>query len=181
MAVTATACAEQMAVATIVAYDIYKPYINKNANGKQMIFLQRVMVVVYAIISGVISVILLKLEVSLGWVYLFMGIVIGSAVFPIAASLTWAKCSATAAVTSAVVTTPLAIMTWLITAAKLNDGVINLDTTGQDYPMLAGNLVALFFSMLLCILLSYIWPQNFDWEELKKAPTVAAVDEQPHK
>ncbi len=82
-AVTATACAEQMAVATIVAYDIYKPYINKNADGKTMITLQRVMVVVYAIISGVISVILLKLEVSLGWVYLFMGIVIGSAVFPV--------------------------------------------------------------------------------------------------
>ncbi len=77
----------------------------------------------------------------------------------IAASLTWAKCSATAATVSALVTTPLAIMTWLITAAKLNDGVINLDTTGQDYPMLAGNLVALFFSMILCIVLSYIWPQ----------------------
>ncbi len=84
---------------------------------------------------------------------------IGSAVFPIAASLTWAKCSAKAACISAVVTTPLAIMTWLITAARLNGGVLNLDTTGQDYPMLAGNLVALFFSMILCIILSYIWPQ----------------------
>ncbi len=51
------------------------------------------------------------------------------------------------------------VMTWLIVAAKLNDGVINLDTTGQDYPMLAGNLVALFLSMILCIILSYIFPQ----------------------
>ncbi|GLC42948.1 hypothetical protein PLESTB_000288800 [Pleodorina starrii] len=172
MAVTATACAEQMAVATIVAYDIYKPYINKNADGRTMINLQRAMVVVYAIISGVISVILFKLNVSLGWVYLFMGIIIGSAVFPIAASLTWAKCSATAACVSAVVTTPLAIMTWLITAAKLNNGVLNLDTTGQDYPMLAGNLVALFFSMILCIVLSYIFPQDFDWAELRNIPVI---------
>ncbi|GLC49761.1 hypothetical protein PLESTB_000288700 [Pleodorina starrii] len=172
MAVTATACAEQMAVATIVAYDIYKPYINKNADGRTMINLQRAMVVVYAIISGVVSVILFKLNVSLGWVYLFMGIIIGSAVFPIAASLTWAKCSATAACVSAVVTTPLAIMTWLITAAKLNNGVLNLDTTGQDYPMLAGNLVALFFSMILCIVLSYIFPQDFDWAELRNIPVI---------
>mgnify|MGYP001806935188 CR=1 FL=1 len=174
-----------MAVSTIVVYDIYKAYINKNASSRSMLILQRVMVLVYAIISGVVSVILLKLNVSLGWVYLFMGIVIGSAVFPIAACLTWAKCSAVAACTSAIVTTPLAIMTWLITAAKLNDGVINLDTTGQDYPMLAGNLVALFLSMLLCIILSHIWPQDFDWEELKKAPTTAAAaaaaEEQPHK
>ncbi|EFJ41619.1 hypothetical protein VOLCADRAFT_68028, partial [Volvox carteri f. nagariensis] len=172
MAVTATACAEQMAVATIVAYDIYKPYINRNADGRTMVMLQRVMVVTYAVISGVVSVILLKLNVSLNWVYLFMGIVIGSAVFPIAASLTWAKCSAKAACISAIVTTPLAIMTWLITAAKLNDGVINLDTTGQDYPMLAGNLVALFFSMILCIILSYIFPQDFDWAELRNIPVI---------
>ncbi|GIL80101.1 hypothetical protein Vretifemale_9243 [Volvox reticuliferus] len=172
MAMTATACAEQMAVATIVAYDIYKPYINRNADGRSMILLQRIMVVIYAIISGVVSVILLKLNVSLDWVYLFMGIVIGSAVFPIAASLTWSKCSSTAACVSAVVTTPLAIMTWLITAAKLNDGKLNLDTTGQQYPMLAGNLVALFFSMILCIILSYIFPQEFDWAELRNIPVI---------
>lgn len=178
IAVTSTACAEQMAVSTIVVYDIYKPYINKNASSKSMMLLQRVMVLVYAIISGVVSIILFKLEVSLGWVYLFMGIVIGSAVFPIAACLTWAKCSAKAACISAVVTTPLAIMTWLITAAKLNDGVISLDTTGQDYPMLAGNLVALFFSMLLCVILSHIWPQDYNWDELRNLPAAAdAVDD----
>ncbi len=82
-AVTATACAEQMAVATIVAYDIYKPYINRNADGRTMVRLQRGVVVGYALVSGLVAVILLKLEVSLGWVYLFMGIVIGSAVFPV--------------------------------------------------------------------------------------------------
>lgn len=172
MAVTATACAEQIAVASIVSYDIYRSYINKNATGKQLVFLQRIMVVVYAVISGVIAVILLKLKVSLGWVYLFMGIVIGSAVFPIAAALTWSKCSAIAACVSALVTTPLAIMTWLITAAKLNDGKVTLDTTGQDYPMLAGNLVALFFSAIICIVLTYIFPQNYDWAELRNIPMV---------
>ncbi|GFR49725.1 hypothetical protein Agub_g11881, partial [Astrephomene gubernaculifera] len=172
MAVTSTACAEQMAVATIVAYDIYKPYINRNADGRRMIRLQRIMVVVYAIFSGIIAVILLKLNVPLSWVYMVMGILIGSAVFPIAASLTWSKCSATAACVSAVVTSPLAIATWLITAAKLNDGVLNLDTTGQDYPMLAGNLVALFFSMALCVVLSYIFPQDFDWAELRNIPVI---------
>lgn len=61
-------------------------------------------------------------------------------------------------------------MTWLITAAKLNDGVINLVTTGQNYPMLAGNLVALFISMFLCIALSYIYPQDFDWKDLQEMP-----------
>lgn len=47
-------------------------------------------------------------------VYLAMGIVIGSAVFPVAAALTWKKCSAKAAITSSVVAMPLGIMTWWV-------------------------------------------------------------------
>ncbi len=46
-----------------------------------------------------------------------------------------------------------------MTASTLNDGVVNLKTTGQNYPMLAGNLVALFVSTIICVTLSYIFPQ----------------------
>lgn len=102
-----------------------------------------------------------------------MGIIIGSAVFPVASALTWRKCSAVAAITSTVVTTPLAIMTWLITAHKLY-GVVDLKSTGSDYPMLAGNLVSLFFAIIICVIMSYIWPQDFDWNEFKNIPMVEA-------
>ena len=44
-------------------------------------------------------------------------------------------------------------------------------------PMLAGNLVALFISMFLCIALSYIYPQDFDWKDLREIPTTS--DEKP--
>ena len=40
----------------------------------------------------------------------------------------------------------------------------------QDYPMLAGNLVALFFSAFLCIALTYMFPrEDFEWTELKNS------------
>jgi len=178
VAVISTAAAEQMSVANLVAYDIYKTYFKPNATGKQIITVSRIMVCVYGVLSGVLAVVLLKLELSLGWVYLFMGIIIGSAVFPIACALTWAKCSAFAAITSTLIGTPAAIITWLVTASTLNDGKLTIDTTGQDYPMLAGNLVALFFSALVCIILSYIKPQNFDWNDFKKIPTISLPAEQ---
>lgn len=41
--------------------------------------------------------------------------------------------------------------------------------------MLAGNLVALFFSALLCITLTYIRPADFDWAELRNIPTIEKV------
>ena len=98
MAVTSTGSAEQIAVSSLIAYDVYKEYFNKKATGAQIIFVSRVSVVVYGLFMGVIAVILFRIGLSLGWVYLFMGVVIGSAVFPVYASLTWAKCSAVAAI-----------------------------------------------------------------------------------
>ncbi|GAX77380.1 hypothetical protein CEUSTIGMA_g4826.t1 [Chlamydomonas eustigma] len=169
MAVTASGSAEQIAVSSLIAYDVYKTYINPAATDKQVIFVSRIMVVVYGILSGLFAIILLSIGLSLGWVYLVMGIMIGSAVFPIAASITWSKCSAVAAITSALVSQPLAIMTWLVTAYTLY-GEVNLTTTGENFPMMAGNLVALVFSALLCTILTYIYPQDFQWSDLKTLP-----------
>ena len=58
----------------------------------------RYAIVGYGVFMGVIAIILNEIGLNLGWVYLFMGIIIGSAVFPIYACLTWNKTSATAAI-----------------------------------------------------------------------------------
>lgn len=70
MAVTATANSEQLAVASLVVYDVYRTYINPKATGKQIVFVSRIMVCVYAVLSGVLAIILMKIGLSLGWVYL---------------------------------------------------------------------------------------------------------------
>lgn len=174
MAVTAAGSAEQMAVASLFSYDVYREYFNPNATGKQIVLTSRIMVGVYSVLSGVFAVILLNFKLSLGWVYLFMGIIIGGAVFPIACSITWKKTSARAAIIAPLVSMPCAVITWIVTAHQLNDGVVDKKTTGQDYPMLAGNLVSLFLSAIICTVLTYIWPQDFDWSELQNIPTLEA-------
>lgn len=63
---------------------------------------------------GLLSIGLNELGLSLGWVYLFMGIVIGSAVVPVAMVLTWAKASATGAIAGAVLGQIFAIIAWLV-------------------------------------------------------------------
>lgn len=70
MAVTASGSAEQIAVSSLIAYDVYRPYINKKATGKQIIFVSRMIVLVYGVLSGVLAIVLLKIGLSLGWVYL---------------------------------------------------------------------------------------------------------------
>ena len=215
MAVTAAGSAEQIAVSSLIAYDVYRDYINKKATGKQLVLVSRIMVVVYGVISGVLAVILLKLNLSLGWVYLFMGVVIGSAVLPIAFAITWKNCSAAGAISGAVLGQIAGLISWLV-STKMLYGVINLDNTGErawhahrllrachalasihlacihpfhcispqprplalphaagkDYPMLTGNIVAICFSGLVCIVVSMLNPQDFDWNLLKEIPTI---------
>lgn len=129
-------------------------------------------IVVYGVLSGVFAIILQEIGLNLGWVYLFMGIVIGSAVVPIALCVTWDKVSSIAAITAAVVGQICAVITWLVVCATENDGEINVDNLGQDYPMLAGNLVAICLSGIVCIVMSFIFPQNFDWVATMEIPMI---------
>lgn len=67
------------------------------------------------------------------YVYLLMGVLIGSAVIPIAYCLCWSKCTAIGAITGAVSGLCLAIMSWLISAKTL-EGEISLYSTGGNNP-----------------------------------------------
>lgn len=53
-------------------------------------------------LMGVLAIVLFEIGLSLGWVYLFMGIAIGGAVAPIYMALVWSKASAVGAITGAI-------------------------------------------------------------------------------
>lgn len=141
-----------------MAYDGYRTYFNPKATGKQIVNVSRVAIVAYGILSGVFAIILQEIGLNLGWVYLFMGIVIGSAVVPIALCVTWAKASGLAAITAAIVGQVFAVATWLVVCATEFDGKINVDNLGDEYPMLAGNMVAICLSGIIMVVLSILYP-----------------------
>lgn len=72
-----------------------------------------------------------KIGLSLGWVYLFMGVLVGSAVPPIAFCITWDKISAAGAISGAVSGLCGAIITWIVTAKGLT-GVVTIDSLVSD-------------------------------------------------
>ena len=173
MAVTSTANSELVAVSSLIAYDIYRTYINPKATGKDIIRVSRYSIVGFGCFMGVLAIVLFEIGLSLGWVYLFMGIAIGGAVFPIYACLTWSKASAAGAMTGAVSGLAAGLIVWLVTA-KAYAGSITIDTLGGDYPMLGGNLAAIFVSAFVCIIMSIMKPQNYDWQTTRE---IALVEE----
>jgi len=172
MAITSTGAAESIAVATLVAYDIYRTYFNPQASGEKILFVSRVMIVLYNLFMGCFSIALYYIGLNLGWVYLFMGIVIGSAVIPLWNMMTWSKASGTGAIIAAWVGCASAFITWIV-SAKILYGKVTVATLGNNEPMLTGNLFALLFSGLIHVVYSLIWPDNFDMSTLNdKIPLI---------
>ena len=88
---------------------------------------------------GALAVILNYIGIDLGYMYLLMGIICSPAVFPVAFSITWKKQSRSAAIGASIIGVVAGIISWLVTAQKLF-GEITIKSTGENYPMLAGNL-----------------------------------------
>jgi len=170
-AVTSAGSSELIAVSSLCTYDIYRTYINPNASGKQILKVSRGVVLGFGCFMGLLAVILNKAGVSLGWMYLAMGVLIGSAVLPIAFMLLWRKANAIGAILGTVIGCLLGIITWL-SVTKIQYGRVNLDTTGRNAPMLAGNLGSILTGGVVHAICSMVWPQNYDWSTTKQITVV---------
>ncbi|EFJ26403.1 hypothetical protein SELMODRAFT_172808 [Selaginella moellendorffii] len=177
MAVTSAGSSELVAVSSLCTYDIYRTYINPKATGKQILRVSRLVVLSFGCFMGVLAVALNKAGVSLGWMYLAMGVMVGSAVMPIAFLLLWSKANAKGAIAGTIVGCIAGVTTWL-SVTKAEYGRVNLDTTGRNAPMLAGNLVSILTGGAIHALLSYLQPESYTWDTTKNI-TMVEVDDKP--
>jgi len=125
---------------------------------------------------GVFSIILWQIGLNLGWVYQFMGIAIGSAVYPLWALMTDKDANAKGAVAAAWGGCAAAFASWFITCSAQNGGEITVATLASKQAFLVGNIVALVSSMVIHIGMSHIDPQNYDWEKLDAGITMIEDD-----
>ncbi|KAK3201656.1 hypothetical protein GRF29_164g184883 [Pseudopithomyces chartarum] len=167
MAVTSAMSAELIAVSSIWTYDFYQTYINPRATGKQLIYMSHMMVVAFAIAMAAWSTGLYYIGISMGYLYLLMGVIISSAVLPATLTLMWSKQNWYAATFSPILGFACSLIAWLVTAKK-ESGELTVATTGANNPMLAGNVVALLSPVIFVPVLTYAFgPQNYDWVSMK--------------
>jgi SSS family transporter len=171
MAIVSTGSAEQIAVSSLVSYDVYRRYINPAATGEEIVKVSRFAIVGFGIFMGVLSIILYELELSLSFVYLMMGIFIGSAVIPVALVLTWSKATAMGAIAGAFGGQIAGIISWVV-SCKIAHDKIDLDSLGTNHPMLTGNLFAILTSGAIHVGMSLAMPDNFDFALLNERITL---------
>ena len=170
MAITSTGSAEAIAVSSLCAYDIYREYYNPEATGDQILKVSCYVVVIFCLCMGGLAILLFWIGLNLGWVYLFMGVIIGSAVAPLWNMMTWERASGKGAVVAAWAGLFLAVMSWIV-AAKVQSGSVTVASLGTNEVMLTGNLVAICSSALI----HYVWSkfidhsaEDYDFAELDK-------------
>ena len=181
MAVTSAGSAELIAVSSLITYDVYRTYKNPNATGKQLLKVSRGVIVAFGLGMGALAVVLLGMGLSLGFVYLAMGILIGSAVIPIALTIIWNRTTRAGAVAGALVGVCLSLTTWTSVAASEADGVIDIASLGGAFPMLYGNVVAILSSGLICVIISLAQNKKYDWKELDKHMSLVTDDMEQHE
>ena len=176
MAVTSAGSAELIAVSSLITYDVYRTYKNPNATGKQLLKVSRTVIVIFGLGMGVLAGILLGMGLSLGFVYLAMGILIGSAVIPIALTITWSKTTRAGAVAGALIGVMGSLLTWTSVAASEANGVIDISSLGGAFPMLYGNVVAILLSGLICVVVSLAQNKKYDWNNLNTQMSIVESD-----
>ncbi|CAF0977564.1 unnamed protein product [Rotaria sp. Silwood1] len=169
MAVTSAMSGQLIAVSSIVTYDLYKTYFNREASGKRLIYISHVSVVIFGIIMSGLSTGLYYVNIDMGYLYLLMGVIISSGVIPSALTLLWNRQSKWAACLSPPLGMICSIISWLITT-KAQYGSITVLTSGSNIPMLVGNLVALCSPIIFVPILSLIAPDKvlYDFNSMKE-------------
>ncbi|KAH9849395.1 urea transporter [Lenzites betulinus] len=174
LAVTSATSAELIAVSSIMTYDVYKKYFNPQATEAQILKVSHAMVAFFAVVMGILGLIFFYIGISMGWLYEFMGVALGSAVVPIAMCITWSKANKWGSICGAIVGFCCGVITWLVTTSALNGGELTVVTTGGDLEMLSGNLASIGVGGIITVVTSLIWPDNFDFEATRaiNRPTV---------
>ncbi|KAH0559887.1 hypothetical protein GP486_003590 [Trichoglossum hirsutum] len=159
--------AELIAVSSIFTYDIYQTYFNPQASGRRLIYMAHCCVVGFAVIMAGFSVGLYYIGISLGYLYLLMGVIVSSAVLPASLTLLWKRQNMIAATLSPVLGLITSLIAWLVTAKK-QFGSLSVDSTGANNPMLAGNVAALLSPCVYIPILTYAFgPDNYDYASMR--------------
>ncbi|KAI8193653.1 putative urea active transporter 1 [Colletotrichum sp. SAR 10_65] len=168
MAIMSTYSSELIAISSICTYDIYKTYINPAATGQQLMRINYIGMAAFALVMAGLATGFNYIGISMGYLYLMMGVIISSAVLPATLTLLWSGQSWAAATFSPIIGFVLSMTAWLVTT-KIKYGELSVETTGANTPMLAGNLTSLLSPVVFIPLLTFIPPfkhQKYDWQSM---------------
>lgn len=166
-AVTAAGSSQLVSVSSLVTYDVFRTYVKPSSSGRELIRISRFSILCFGLGMGILASILFQSGVGLQYVYLTMGILIGSAVAPISFGLLWKNTNRHAATLASLIGLVAGITAWLGSTSMMF-GEITISTTGNIIPLLIGNVTSIVLSLVITIAGGILKPENFDFNTMKQ-------------
>ena len=176
--VTAAGSAQLISVSSLVTYDVFRTYIKPSSTGRQLMKISRYSILGFGLGMGALASILFMSGISLQYVYLAMGVLIGSAVAPISLAILWKNTNRYVATSAAIIGLVCGITTWL-GYSFMTSGEVTLASTSDMFALLAGNLASILTSLAITVIGSLFRPENFNFSKLKHE--IIVVDEKIRK
>ena len=176
--VTAAGSAQLISVSSLVTYDVFRTYIKPSSTGRQLMKISRYSILGFGLGMGALASILFMSGISLQYVYLAMGVLIGSAVAPISLAILWKNTNRYVATSAAIIGLVCGVTTWL-GYSFMTSGEITLSSTSDMFALLAGNLASILTSLAITVIGSLFRPENFNFSKLKHE--IIVVDEKIRK
>ena len=173
-AVTAAGSAQLISVSSLITYDVFRTYVKPSSTGRQLMKISRYSILGFGLGMGALASLLFMSEISLQYVYLAMGVLIGSAVAPISLAILWKNTNRYAATAAAIIGLGCGVSVWLGYAFSTS-GEISLASTSDMFALLAGNLASILTSLVITVIGSLFRPENFNFSKLKHE--IFVVDE----
>lgn len=174
---------EIVAVTSLVTYDFYRSYVDPGATGKQLLFVSHIAVVGFGLVTAAIAIGLVYAGTSVSFIVTAIGIIIdgkvsiilgvisvlksAGAVIPSACTLFWRKQSRHAVIWVPLLSSVASISTW-VGVAYHQYGFVSIDSLSAFVPTVAGNMLALLAPVVLTPLITYIRPEDYDFEKFKE-------------
>ena len=177
-AVTAAGSAQLISVSSLITYDVFRSYIRPSSTGRQLMKISRFSILGFGLGMGALASLLFMSSISLQYVYLAMGVLIGSAVAPISLAILWKNTNRYAATSAAIIGLGCGVTVWLGYAFTAS-GEITLASTSDMFALLAGNLASILTSLAITVVGSLFRPENFNFSKLKTE--IFVVDERIRK
>ena len=177
-AVTAAGSAQLISVSSLITYDVFRTYVKPSSTGRQLMKISRYSILGFGLGMGALASLLFMSGVSLQYVYLAMGVLIGSAVAPISLAILWKNTNRYAATAAAIIGLGSGVTVWLGYAFSTS-GEISLASTSDMFALLAGNLASILTSLVITVIGSLFRPENFNFSKLKHE--IFVVDEKIRK
>ena len=166
MAIISTGNSESVAIASIIANDVYRLNIRPQATDKQILRVSRITTGLFGIIAGTLSISLFLVGIDVYFLYLAMGIFLGSGVFPIILGIVWKKLSSFGAFWGTLLGLIGGIIVWIIVASAQSEGSLFV-AMSKMVPMAYANCTAILISGIVCLIDGYLLNNNqFDFSKI---------------